>query len=153
MINIDINLILALVFFTWHYSLFCGFISDDIIPDTEKVDRKESFWVKRFNDGIVVFYINRFFWRLGFKNWPLPWHLLSLVIHIANTYLLYVLLLPILGYSAIYACAFWAVNPMLNQNVVWISGRPYLLGALFALISMLCWQAPYVFIPSCSYQS
>lgn len=156
MINIDINLVLAAVCFTWNYCLFCGFISDDhsgvsqrtdIIPDTEKVDRKEGFWVKRFNDGIVIYYLNRFFWWLVLKDNPLPWHIFSLTIHVLNTYLLYLLLLPIIGHSSLYACAFWAVNPMLNQNVVWISGRPYLIGTLFALISMICWDNPIVFIP------
>jgi hypothetical protein len=154
--TINIELILWVVFLTWHYSLFCGYISDDhatvaqrkdIIPDEEKKDRGESFWVKRFNDGIVLFYLTRIFWKLGCRNKPFPWHLFSLLVHLANVYLLYIFLIPIMGPSAVYACAFWAVNPMLNQNVVWISGRPYIIGTFFALIAMICWDKPYVFIP------
>jgi len=154
--TIDINLVLLAVFVAWHYSLFCGYISDDhaavagridIIPDEEKVDRGESFWVKRFNDGIVMFYQTRIFWALGLKDRPFFWHLFSLLIHLANTYLLYLFLLPIIGQNALYAAAFWAVNPMLNQNVVWVSGRPYLFGVFFALIAMICWSNPLVFIP------
>ncbi len=154
---IDLNIILLATFFTWHYSLFCGFISDDhaavnqrkdIIPDDEKKDRGESFWVKRFNDGIVMFYQTRLFWALGFRNIPFAWHLLNLGIHVANTALLYTFLVPIFGdKTALYTCAFWAVNPMLNQNVVWISGRPYLFGAFLALIALNCWQQPWVFMP------
>ena len=153
--TIDINLVLLVTFIAWHYSLFCGYISDDhaavaqrkdIIPDDEKRDRGESYWVKRFNDGIVMFYQTRIFWALGFKDIPFFWHLLSLGVHLANTYLLYLFLDPIIGSGvAVYACAFWAVNPMLNQNVVWISGRPYLFGVFLALVAMNCWQNPVAF--------
>lgn len=155
--TIDINLILGLTFLAWHYSLFCGYISDDhaavaqrqdIIPDSEKVDRGESFWVKRFNDGIVMFYHTMIFWKLGFKKLPFFWHLFSLCVHLCNVYLLQLFLEPLIGYqSSLYASAFWAVNPMLNQNVVWISGRPYLFGVFFSLISLICWSNPLVFIP------
>lgn len=154
---IEINLVLAIAFFAWHYALRCGYVSDDhaavadrkdIIPDDEKKDRGESFWLKRFNDGIVMFYQTRIFWKLGLKNLPFFWHLFSLVLHLANVYLLYIFLLPVLGYSTtLYACAFWSVNPMLNQNVVWISGRPYLIGTFLALIALVCWQNPIVFLP------
>ncbi len=153
---IDINLILITIALTWHYCLFCGYISDDhaavasrtdIIPDDEKKDRGESFWVKRFNDGIVMFYQTRIFWKLGLKSCPFAWHLFSLLIHVSNAYLIYVLLCPIIGENnALYASAFWGVNPMLNQNIVWISGRPYLFGTFLALIAMICWKTPYVFM-------
>lgn len=152
---IDINIVLLITAFTWHYSLVCGYISDDhaavaqrkdIIPDDEKKDRGESYWTKRFNDGIVMFYQTRIFWALGLKNIPFAWHLLNLGVHLANTSLLYYFLCPIVGVNnALYTCAFWAVNPMLNQNVVWISGRPYLFGAFLALVAMNCWQNPIVF--------
>lgn len=153
--TIDINLILWLVFFCWHYCLFCGFISDDhaviserkdIIPDSERVDRGEGFWLKRFNDGVIMFYQNAIFKKLGMKYFAFPWHLFSLLMHILNTYLLYLFLTPIIGGNvALYACAFWAVNPMHNQCVVWISGRPYLWGTFLALIGMICYQDPITF--------
>ncbi len=153
--TIDINLILLLTAFAWHYCLFCGYISDDhaavaqrqdIIPDSEKVDRGESFWVKRFNDGIVMFYHTRIMWALGFRKFPFFWHLFSLIVHLLNVYLLQIFLQPIIGYNnSLFACAFWAVNPMLNQNVIWVSGRPYLFGTLLALIAMICWQNPFIF--------
>ena len=155
--TIDINLVLLTTAFAWHYCLFCGYISDDhaavaqrqdIIPDEEKVDRKEGFWTKRFNDGIVMFYQTRLFWKLGLKDIPFFWHLLSLGVHLANTYLLYTFLSAVIGVNnALYASAFWAVNPMLNQNVVWVSGRPYLFGTFLALVAINCWQSPIAFVP------
>jgi len=157
MINIDINIILIAVAFAWHYSLMCGYISDDhaavarrkdIIPDTEKIDRGESFWVKLFNDGIILYYQSRLFWALGLTKIPFFWHLFSLCLHVANTYLLYLFLGQYFGYeTALYACAFWAVNPMLNQNVVWISGRPYAIALLLTLLACISYQQPLIFIP------
>lgn len=157
MITINIFSILLAVLFTWHYSLRCGYISDDhaavarrvdIIPDTEKVDRGESFWVKRFNDGLLMYYQTRFFWLLGFKDIPFFWHALSLVLHLVNTYLLYLFLGQYFGYNlAMYACAFWAVNPMINQNVVWISARPYAMALFLVLVACLSYTQPWVFIP------
>ena len=104
---IDINLILLLTFIAWHYALFCGYISDDhaavadrqdIIPDSEKVDRGESFWVKRFNDGLVLFYYTKIMKALRLKKIPFAWHLMSLIIHLMNVWLLQLFLQPIIGY-------------------------------------------------------
>ena len=154
--TIDINLALWAVAFTWHYCLFCGYVSDDhsaverrkdIIPDEEKVDRGEGFWTKRFNDGLLMFYHNQLFWKMGFTRVPFMWHAFSLTIHLVNTYLLYYLLLPVFGDPiALYATAFWAVNPMLNQNIVWISGRPYIFGTFIALTAMHLWHNPFLFM-------
>jgi len=152
---LTIETVIAIAAFAWHYSLFCGYISDDhatvaqrkdIIPDEEKQDRGEGFWLKRFNDGIVMFYLTRFFWALGFRNIPFFWHLFSYLLHLSNVYLLYLVLFPIIGDTALYVCAFWSVNPMINQNVVWISGRPYSIALFLSLIALINWNIPYVFI-------
>jgi len=52
-----------------------------------------------------------------------------------------------MGENAIYAVAFWGVNTMLNQNIVWISGRPYSIGLFLTLVALNCWQYPEVFMP------
>ena len=155
-LNLSIDSVLLLVAFTWHYALLCGYISDDhaavadrkdIIPDTEKVDRGESYWVKRFNDGLVMYYQTRIFWALGLKKLPFFWHLFNLLIHFANVYLVYLFLYPVYGEEiSLVSAAFWGINPMLNQNVVWISGRPYSIGFFLGLIAMILWQNPFVFL-------
>jgi len=155
MFDLTINWVLGIVFFTWHYALFCGFVSDDhatvmqrkdIIPDDEKKDKVESYWVKRFNDGIVMYYQTRIFWALGIRKSTFLWHGFSLGLHLVNVYLLYLLLAPIIGQQiSLYACLFWGINPMMNQNVVWVSGRPYLFGLFFSLIAMICWENPIAF--------
>ena len=149
--------VLGLVFLTWHYALRCGFVSDDhavvearkdIIPDAEKNPKKESYWVKVFNDGIVMYYLNRVLWAVGGRRLPILWHALCLGLHLGNTYLLYLVLTPLLGQeTAVIAVFIWAINPMLNQNTAWISGRPYLIATMFALICMLNWQQPLIVVP------
>jgi tetratricopeptide (TPR) repeat protein len=145
-----------LIFFTWHYALRCGYISDDhatvetrtdIIPEAERTPKKEPYWIKVFNDGIVMYYLTRIFWRLGFKKIPFVWHLFSLLLHIANACLLVFILEPIFGRQlALVAVLFWAVNPMLSQNTVWISGRPYVIAMFFSMLAMLFWQNPIIVI-------
>lgn len=155
MITLDINIVLLIIFGAWHYSLFCGYVSDDhsgvaerkdIIPDEEKSDKGEGFWVKRLNDGLVMFYQTALFRKLGLRKVPFAWHLFSLALHMANAYLFYLLLCPIYGDTVLYAVLFWGVNPMLNQNTVWVSGRPYLIGVFLGLIALICWQNPFTFI-------
>jgi tetratricopeptide (TPR) repeat protein len=155
MLDLSIEIVLLIVFVTWHYALRCGYISDDhaavaqrkdIIPDAEKIPKNDSYWVTVFNDGIVMYYMTRLFWKLGLKSFPFFWHLFSLALHIANCYLLYIFLLPIFGYDVtLAAVAFWGINPMLNQNVVWVSGRPYTIGLFLTLIALICWQNPLIF--------
>lgn len=145
------------IFVVWHYALRCGFISDDhaviaqrkdIIPDGEKNPVKKPYWVDVFDQGIILFYLNWLCGKLRIRRFPFTWHLLSLAIHLTNCWLLYLLLTPIIGIDlAIIAVFIWAVNPMLNQNVVWISGRPYTIAVMLCLVAMLNWNNPFIFLP------
>jgi len=145
------------IFIVWHYALRCGFISDDhaviaqrkdIIPDGEKNPLKKTYWVDVFDQGIILFYLNRIFDFLHIRKYPFFWHLLLLIIHLMNCWLLFKLLIPIIGPDiALIAVFIWAVNPMLNQAVVWISGRPYSIAMMLCLIAMLNWQQPFIFLP------
>jgi len=148
--------VLAITAGTWCYVLKCGFVSDDhaviaerkdIIPDHEKNPKSENHWVKVFNDGIVMFYLNRAV-RKVFGNKPFGWHLLSYCIHLINTFLFYkVALMFVSNDAALCATLIWAVNPMQNQIAGWCSGRPYGIAAMMALACMLLWQYPVVVVP------
>jgi len=154
---LDIKLVLIVVFIAWHYALRCGFISDDhaviekrvdIIPDTEKNPKTEKYWVKVFNDGIVMYYLNQIMFKLGGQHLAVLWHTLNLALHLTNCFLLYQVLIPIVGpYPAIVAVLIWGINPMLNQCVVWVSGRPYLIATTLMLLGMLYWTEPYILMP------
>lgn len=153
---LNINTVLFLAALAWHYSLFCGFVSDDhsviekrkdIIPESEKNPMAEKHWIKVFNDGPVLFYLNKLMWRIA-GHGAFGWHLLNFSLHILNVYLFYqvaALMLP--EQTALLAALLWAVNPMHNQVAVWCSGRPYSIAATFALIAMLNYHNPFLVIP------
>jgi len=148
---------LTFIFIVWHYALRCGFISDDhaavaqrkdIIPDGEKHPMKKSYWVHVFDQGIVMFYLNKVMDMLHIRKSPFAWHLFLLGIHLLNSYLLFLLLTPLLGEGiAIMAMVIWAINPMLNQTVVWVSGRPYTIAVCLALLTLLNWNQPLIALP------
>jgi len=154
---IEIKEALVLIAFTWHYALYCGYISDDhataeqrtdIIPDSEKTPKKEEYWIKVFNDGIFTHYITTLFWKLRLSKVPFAWHLANIIVHLANAYMLMLVLDPLIGKEvAVVASLFWAINPMMNQNVVWVSGRPYLYALFFSLLGMLHYENPFIFMP------
>ena len=163
----DITVFNALLwtFLAWHYALRCGFISDDhavianrkdIIPDEERATKEkietagpvEPYWIKVFNDGVVMYFLNAIMFRLPIRKNPLPWHALSLTLHLLNVYLLSVFLTPITGEDiAIVAAFIWGINPMLNQVTVWCSGRPYSIATALVLIGMINYQNPFIFLP------
>src|SRR3990167_5576373 len=128
---IPLEYILAISAITWHYALFCGFISDDhaaiaqridIIPDGEKNPVKEKYWIKVLNDGVIMYYLNKIMRRI-FSTAPIGWHLFSFSMHILNTYLFYLVACQLVGVKmAGFAALLWTVNPMLNQVVAWCSG-------------------------------
>ena len=156
-VGLNIQIVLAIVFIAWHYALRCGFISDDhavvaqridIIPDAERNPTKEPYWIKVFNDGIVMYFINAVMTKLGLRRIPLAWHTLCLGLHLLNCYLLHLVLTPIIGLEmSLVATLLWGINPMLNQCTVWVSGRPYLIATMFALVIMLNWHQPIIVLP------
>ncbi len=153
---LTIKHVLWLTALVWHYALFCGFVSDDhaviearkdIIPDGEKVDRKEKYWLKVFNDGIVMFYLNKILRRLSGRV-AFGWHLFNFLLHLLNTYLFYLVAIMLVGDKvAIFATLIWSVHPMHNQIVVWCSGRPYGIATTLALLMAIWWRHPLVAFP------
>lgn len=156
MFELTIQQVLIITAIAWHYALFCGFVSDDhaviekrkdIIPDGEKKPKQEKYWIKVFNDGIVMFYLNKVMRRIAGQS-PFMWHLLNYSLHLLNTYLFYIVLSQIFDKNiSLYITLLWAINPMINQVVVWCSGRPYVIATAFALISLLHWDKPYIVLP------
>jgi hypothetical protein len=91
---------------------------------------------------------------------PVGWHLVNLILHIANALLLWVLVDHVLGDGryqfgtigvGFAASLLFAIRPSLPETVAWISGRPdqlALLGILISLIGYLRangeWRFSYV---------
>jgi protein O-mannosyl-transferase len=74
-----------------------------------------------------------------FKLNPLPYHLINILIHLANTWLVYKLTERLSGkkIAALAVMLLFAVHPMHVESVAWISERKDVLYSLFFLFSLL----------------
>src|SRR5262249_16603297 len=70
---------------------------------------------------------------------PVGYHLTNTVIHIANAVLLGFIARAkrATPFVAAFASLLFLVNPVIHESVLWISGRPVILSALFMLASIL----------------
>lgn len=72
----------------------------------------------------------------GFVQSPFRHHLLSLLVHCANTILAYTFLSEVLGHNiARMAVSLFVVHPITCQAVAWISGIGYLTSMFFTLLT------------------
>ena len=77
---------------------------------------------------------------------PFGFHLTSIVLHTLNAYLVYILFLLLFDkvtrdnkIPAFVASSFFAVNPLLTESIVWVSGRSDIIAANFMLLSLVCY--------------
>ena len=76
------------------------------------------------------------------KFHPFIYHLTNLIFHLGVVVLVYFFLLQITSQEISFlATAIFAVHPIHTEAISWISGRPYLLGAIFLLASLLFYIA------------
>lgn len=106
-----------------------------------------------------------FFW-LTHKLWgasPTGYHVVLVLIHLANTYLVYAVARRLLSASAIAAtlgAAAFALHPARVESVAWISGAPDPLALFFLLAALLAHHAystslrkwPYLMMAAASFQ-
>lgn len=82
-------------------------------------------------------------WWLGLQLWQgsaLGYHLFSLLLHAANTALVYLLARRYVGsmYGGAMAAALFAVHPLHVETTLWAAAQPDLLCTAFSLASMWC---------------
>ncbi len=79
-------------------------------------------------------------WR-SFQLAPLPYRVAGLLLHIANTLLLYWLALkwPPMRSAAMFAAALFAVNERPQEAVMWLSGMTEPFQFFFGIGAVLCW--------------
>jgi len=139
-------------------SLFCGFVRDDF-PQIVNNPQVQS-W--RYLSQILTSHLwshmagyHTLFYRPLFSLWmlvihtlgglsPWFWHLSSISLHVACTYLVYRVSQRLIGseVGAGVAAAFFAVHPIHVEAVTWVSASNELLFSLLLLSAMLILLAP-----------
>ena len=83
----------------------------------------------------TTFWIEHKLW--GFS--PAGYHVVNILIHFANTVLLWRLLARLAVPGAWFVAAVFAVHPLHAESVAWIMARKDMLATLFCLASLLMW--------------
>ena len=130
-----------------------GFVWDDVIITTLPAIREWSgirdLWfapLSAYSEGAVgeahywpllysTFWLEHKLW--GFA--PAGYHVVNILIHFANTALLWRLLLRLAVPGAWFAAAVFAVHPLHVESVTWVIARKDLLSALFYLAAVMTW--------------
>jgi Tfp pilus assembly protein PilF len=132
-----------------------GFVFDDDIivkanPYITSVHYIPSYFTEHIWSNLMLARKNYYrpvflLWLLGnyeeFGTDPLGWHLTSLLLHLGNAVLLYLLALRLIRerFAALAASLVFGLHPVQVENVVWVSASTELLGSFLALASLLCY--------------
>lgn len=125
-----------LVIIGYQHILHYEFVIDDI----DSVDK-----FKYFND-LIPFWkspaesIRSLLYLLMYnagQGTPLPFHLVSLLFHVGNVWLIYLILSKMMNkHVALVSALLAAVHPIFVESVTWISGSPYVEYSFFCLLSL-----------------
>ncbi len=113
-----------------------AFVSDDVVGILENPDvGKISLALKQFNLSIAL----KDLVFLCFGRSTLAYHILSIILHILATILVYffVLILTRNERLSSFTTLLFALHPIHTETVTWISGRTYALYSVFFLLSFI----------------
>ena len=144
-------LVLGLMMFVSYLPamLWGGFILDDrILTNAEPVQEVSGLWQIWFSpsalgeEGHYWPLVYTTFW-LEHKLWgyaPAGYHIVNVLLHLANTLLLWHLLRRLAVPGAWVVAAVFAVHPLHVESVAWIIERKDVLSGLFYLTALLAWM-------------
>jgi len=119
----------------------CDYVTNnDHIRSLQWVNIKlffSSFYIDNYHPLTMLFYA--FDYKIG-SSQPWVFHLNNILLHIINTYLVFVLIRKISPENimvALITAAFFAVHPMHVESVAWVSERKDVLYSLFFLLSLI----------------
>ena len=136
--------LLAVILVAWGGALEAWFANDDFLwLDVSRVRPVLASFAGSagvMNDFRPIVRVSLLLDWFLFGEQAIGWHIDNLALHLACAWLFWRLVAPWLGAApAALAALLFAASPLLEENVVWISGRSGSLGCLFGLISLLCW--------------
>ncbi|HOY31757.1 MAG TPA: tetratricopeptide repeat protein [Bacteroidales bacterium] len=137
--------ITALIYIRALSNGFCSFDDDDYVfknPDIRNFSFEglkqilTSYYVGHYHPLTMLTYF--FEYKLFGLN-PMPYHLFNVILHLANTFLVYKLAEKLSGnrFTAIFAAALFALHPMHVESVAWVSERKDVLYALFYFAALI----------------
>jgi protein O-mannosyl-transferase len=123
-----------------------GFIWDDdaYVTDNPFLTAKDGLkqiWFS-FNQPSQYFPLTYTVFRLEYKLWglnPVGYHLVNILLHIANAFLVWLVLSKLRIPWAWLAAAIFAVHPINVESVEWVTEIKNLLMLFFSLLSVLAW--------------
>ncbi|MBF0319479.1 MAG: hypothetical protein HQL01_06735 [Nitrospirae bacterium] len=126
-------------------SLPNGFVWDDmhIVTNPVLIDKKGTFYGYFFDKGLYYRPFIKLSFALDWSMWrmsPLGYHLHNILIHVANSVLVFVVagrLMEDGDMPAFLAALVFALHPAHTEPIAWISGRTDLLVTFFFLLSFL----------------
>ena len=126
-------------------SLKAGFLLDDSLwlhwnPLLKDLKGLFQIWASPFSFEVYYPVALTNFW-IEYRLWhldPFGYHLTSVLLHIANALLLWILLTKLNVPGAFFASLIFALHPVQVEPVVWISQRKNLLSLFFYLLASLC---------------
>jgi len=136
-------LLLAVIFLAWGGALLCWFASDDFLwldvsrlrPVIASFDGAAGV-MNDFRPVVRVSFLIDW-WLYG--DQAIGWHITNLALHFGCAWLFWRLVSRWLGGEvALLAALLFAASPLLQENVIWVSGRSGSLSCLFGLVSLWC---------------
>ncbi len=131
-----------------------GFVWDDsIITDLKAISNWGGIWDFWFNPTSAYKQGNKWYeghyWPLLYttfwlehKLWGFSatgYHIVNILIHFANTVLLWRLFARLAVPGSWFAAAVFAVHPLHTESVAWIMARKDMLATLFCLMALFVW--------------
>jgi tetratricopeptide (TPR) repeat protein len=146
-----INLVIAAILIVacliaYTPAMRAGFIWDDEAYVTENSLLAAKDGIKRiwfsFDQPSQYFPMTYTVFRLEYKLWglnPFGYHLVNILIHITNAFLVWLVLSKLRIPAAALAAAIFALHPVNVESVAWVTELKNVLMAFFSLLSILVW--------------
>lgn len=142
-------IIVILTFLVYSFSLNNEFLinwddhlyvtQNDVIKDLSWKTIKEIFTTFHYENYHPLTNLSNAIEYYFFELNPFPYHLVNLLLHLANTLLVFIFICKLLSNTeaAAIVAALFAIHPMHVESVAWVSERKDLLYTLFYLASLI----------------
>jgi len=136
----------AITFIAYLPAIGAGYIwdDDDYVTENETLRSMEGLYQIWFDPSATPQYyplVHTSYW-IEYRFWqlhPLGYHVVNILLHALNAFLLYWILRYLRMPGAIFAAALYAVHPVNVESVAWITERKNVLAVLMFSLTTLAW--------------